>query len=392
MTEESASSVAEPEVETVTPEGSAPEGSEVETPEPETPASAAEGDGAFEDDPAFVRFAEKVIGDRDVDEKTARGMLGKEYWDQKNANTVLARERDEARREVQALKDKALATVSPRETPPAERPAAAAPKDPEIPPEIAPQMQKIDARLQGLANEHKSNREEHAQLLTTLAQKNREIGKLEGKLEVANDLDKPNLSIELRIIRDEFERGLIRGKWLMQRNSDLSFHFDRGQEDKVLLLKRVQEDQARQTQSKSDAARFDKEFPQQFDAELRAQAEEAGVPVNDEKTWMAVWRYVNNASMAELTSLRDTLVKDVDVPGLIGSKLKEWLDDHELAGKLRFGKQSEEKRTAAARLRSPVRVGARPAASPTAQTRKPWDDPPKTALDRARERINKSGW
>ena len=229
----------------------------------------------------------------------------------------------------------------------AARDAEAAPED-EAPPPTNPNIERLDQRIKSLYNRGEGFKTETQELLTELPKIDREIAKAEARIE---DAGEGEFKDDAKAAKHEAKRDTLINKRdnVVRQLRDL--HHKREQADfemETLLadkdwMTRVAEDQANQQKlEKQSAAQFTKEFPEYVDGLITKAADALGAP-KDKKIRESLWKHVNRATTMDFWSMARQGLDTVDVPGTVKAHVKEYLEDRDLVGRVKFAEKSKEK-------------------------------------------------
>ncbi len=368
---------------------SAPAEDELETPSDETPEEEEETGG---DEPSGEQESEpakEASADDDEDEawknfnkkfdhiksdRDRRAAQGKAFWEKTRYASQVRKENEElkarlARAEAQA---------------PAARDEKA--EEPTTPP---PELARIDARIQSLYQKDQSIQERQNKHLQALSAADGEVRIIEDRMKDADEYQKAIL--EQRMETAKFKRESILERWadLNDKRESIATEMEQRLADRDWTQKFLRDQATRAQQEQVSLQQFNVEFPKHVDGLIVSAADEMGAP-KDENVRRALWKSVNRAMMVDLWQLGEEGLQDVNVPGLVRSHVKEYLEERDLVGRAKFTKTSTEK------LKATSRSGGTPPARPAAPSKQTaispallshGDLPP--AMRRARELLTK---
>ena len=292
-----------------------------------------------------------------------RKMVGDQYWEAKNYASGKARENEELRAML-AERDGEGPEDEPGEPPP------------------HPQIEALDKRIQGLYDKDQVTSKTQNETLVKLADADKNIAKIEARLEDAQERTKaPDLE-EYQKTRAESAVGTFEARLEAARAGRQSI-LDRygtlndkrenyGHEMEKLLtdkdwLTKVQTKQVNDAKSAKVAdVRFNADFPKYVDSLIEESADSLEAP-EEKRLRQSLGRHVNRAMMVELMNVGETDLDELDVPGMVEGYVKEYLTDRDLVSRERFERKSAAKRKVAGKgtTSTPVPAAKRPPVPPS---------------------------
>lgn len=323
-------------------------GDEPETPLGEEPgdepdASAAGGDD--DEDEGWRNFESKF--EHIKSPRDRRAAMAKWVWEKTRYASQVRKEAEEAKAELARRGAK---------TPDAD-------EEPEAPP-TNPHIEKLDSRIKALYEKDQSTQSTQQQQLVKLAEADKAIAKLEAHIEMAEeqaDEYKKNI-LETRLESAQMRRTgvLERYQDLTERRSQLSYDMERLLQDRDWAAN-VYTNQAKAKQAESQRSeQFNEEFPKFVDQQITSEANTLGAP-KDAKVRRGLWKHVNQAMMVDLYRMGEQGIREVDVPAMIQTYVKEYLEDRDLAKRAGFQERSRAKRSVTGRAPSSPAATGRPA-------------------------------
>lgn len=332
-------------------------------------AEADEPSGDDDDDEAWKNFQKKfshLKSDRD-----RRAAMGKAFWEKTRYASQVRKENEEfkarlARLEAQPTRDDL--------------------KD-AAPPEPPPELTKIDQRIQVLYQKDQAVQAQQNRSLIELNEADKTLAILEDRLKDADEYQKAIL--EQRAETAKLKREAVLNRWadLNERREAISLEMEQRLGEREWTAKSIQERATRDQSERQSLQEFNAEFPKHVDGLITSSADDLGAP-KDPKIRQSLWRTVNRAMMVDLWQLGEKGLQQVNVPAMVRTHVKEYLEDRDLVGRTKFAKVSSEKLKVAGReAGKPARPvpAARPPVPPSLLSR--GDLSP--AMRRAREVLTK---
>jgi hypothetical protein len=320
-----------PELEGQTPEieeGTPPEEGEVEGAEaaPETDETPEETPGDPQTPPGFEKLRAKYpnLSDEEFQE-----VVAEHYWS--TTKEISSREKRIRELEMEL----------------AAREEAATPEEPETPP-TNPQIERLDQRIKSLYDRGQTFQKEQQELLTALPKIEREIAKAEARIEDAGDgeyADSAKLSkwesvkTQQESKRDATVRQL---RDLHYKREQADFEMETLLADKDWMTKVAEQQRQQQKLEQQSTQQFNAEFPQYVDSLIDEAANSMGAP-KDAKIRESLWKHVNRATTMDFWSMARQGLDHVDVPELVKGHVKEYLEDRDLVGRVKFQEKSKAK-------------------------------------------------
>lgn len=224
-----------------------------------------------------------------------------------------------------------------------------------------PQVQQLDGRIKEAVERGRSTIEDQNKVLIRLNTADKKLAVLEYQLEEAKEsgdtYKRDLIQAKLEAAQEGREAVLDRYKDLKERQRSIDYDIEKllAEKDWVTKLLKGQRDTREKTDH--DLEVFNETFPQHVDSLIDKAADEAKAP-EGERTRRALWKHVNRALMLDLQNM-DGDVERVNIPAMVNHHVKEWLEDHDLIGREKFGKASGDKLRVAGR-----RPGGGPAPAP----------------------------
>jgi hypothetical protein len=349
--EDALNQVASAEAESETPDESvdesasegdaaAPEDDDTTAAEEPDETDDTDGDAPAEGSSAFNDLLAKYGGDR---EKMAEGV-----WEQARSVSALHRE----------LADIKAIIANQRATPEDEAKIIAS--DPEV--------QELAGELAALDNEMQATQQAQTSLIADYGKMDKLIAKLEGQLERADDMDKPDIKaslreakLDMRQIQRDYQSHKQRLDSLGVQKRQLGRQFKQ-----VELQARARREQAKQQElSQREQARLTRD---EFNTACRTEAERFGIDTSS-RTFAVLNQSIRDRITAYLRSLPEDSPA-IDLPQAVAALMGEYA---EVAGlKKRFTQRSQQKRRTVGK--TPIGTSARPKGKvPTDKTGKYWD-------------------
>lgn len=321
-------------------EGEEPEGPTSEEPEAEAePAKDEEPPSDEDDDEAWKNFQKKfghLKSDRD-----RRAAMGKAFWEKTRYASQVRKENEELKLRL------AQAEVRP-----------ARDEKPEEPAQPPPELARIEQRIQALYQKDQTYQEQQNKALLALSAADKEVGIIEDRLKDADEYQKAIL--EQRMETAKIKREAILNRWadLNDKRENVSLEMEQRLTDRDWTQKFLKDKASREQSEQESLQQFNTEFPKHVDGLITSSADDLGAP-KDAKIRQSLWKSVNRAMMVDLWQLGEQGLQTVDVPGLVRSHVKEYLEDRDLVGRTKFSKTSAEKLKVTSR--EPVKPASRPA-------------------------------
>ncbi len=334
------------ETPTETPSGEAPEDMKgtpptVDEPVVEVPGADGEGlpaEGSGEEESESWESLRAKYPNKTGAE--LRKLVGDQYWESKNYASQTARENEQLRSMLREQQE---------------------PED-EGPPPSHPQIEALDKRIQGLYDKDQTTGKTQNETLVKLADADKNIAKIEARMEDAQERVKdPNLeeyarmraesavgTFEARLEAAQAKRQSILDRYgtLNDKREGYGHEMEKLLTDKDWLIKVAEKQATDHKSAKVADDRFNMEFPQYVDSLIDKSADGLEAPP-EARLRQSLNRHVNRAMMVELMNVGDTDLEDIDVPGMVDGYVKEYLADRDLVSRTRFEKKSAEKRKVA---------------------------------------------
>ena len=381
-------------LETETPSGEAvPDADEAGTTPvaEETPGSQDpdEPQGEIEEEPvptaaeetAFAKLRAKYpnMGEDEFNETVAEN-----YWN--STKEISSREKRIHELEA-ALKEAEANAPPPEEEPPAE-------------PEPLPQLERLEARMKQLYDRGQQFQTEQQGLLTELPKLDREIAKAEAREEDAaakmkdgDDFDskaegRRDMWAGRKATLESDKKALIRQiRDLHDKREGADYEMETLLADKDWMTRVAQQQHEQQQIEKQNLQKFNQDFPQFVDRLIGETADKLGAP-KDEKIRNSLWKSVNRATTMAFWSMAQKGLDNVDVPKLIEAHVKEYLEDRDLVGRVKFKQKSEAKLKVTGRPQVAPAPGAIKPSVPVTQMGQSGRTP---AMEAARKHLDKRG-
>lgn len=266
-----------------------------------------------------------------------RKMVGDQFWEAKNYASAKARENEELRDILREQEE---------------------PEEPETP-LPNPQVEALDKRIQGLYDKDQTVQKTQNETLVKLSDADKNIAKIEARLEDAQErLKDPNLeeyakgraesaigTFEARLEAAQAKRQSVLDRYgtLTDKREGYGHEMEKLLTDKDWLTKVADKQVSDQKSAKADDARFNDQFPRYVDDLIEKAADSLEAP-EETRLRQSLWQHVNRAMMVEFMNVGDTDLDDMDVPGMVSGYVQEYLSDRDLVSRTRFEKKSAEKR------------------------------------------------
>jgi len=312
-----------PEIEEGTPPEDGEDEGQPEAPEPdETPE---ENDGP-RTPPGFEKLRAKYpnLSDEEFQE-----VVAEHYW----SATKEISSREKRIRELEA----ALAARESEQEPAEDEP-----------PPTNPQIERLDQRIKSLYDRGQTFQREQQELLTELPKIEREIAKAEARIEDAGDGDYADsakvakwesVKTQQETKRDAVVRQL---RDLHYKREQADFEMETLLADKDWMTKVAEQQRQQQKLEQQSTQQFNAEFPKYVDSLIEEAANSMGAP-KDARVRESLWKHVNRATTMDFWSMARQGLDQVDVPELVKGHVKEYLEDRDLVGRVKFQEKSKAK-------------------------------------------------
>jgi hypothetical protein len=239
-------------------------------------------------------------------------------------------------------------------------------------PQPNPQLERLEGRMKQLYDRGQQFQTEQQELLVELPKLDREIAKAEAREEdAAAKMTGDDFDSKAETARDKWaakkaglesdKRALIRQiRDLHHKREQADFEMETLLADKDWMTRVAQQQQEQQQVEKQNLQKFNQDFPQFVDRLIGETADKLGAP-KDDKIRQSLWKHVNRATTMDFWSMAQKGLDKVDVPKLIEGHVKEYLEDRELVGRVKFKAKSEAK----------LKVAGRPQVAPAPGAIKP---------------------
>ncbi len=331
----------------------------VETDESDAGTDPVEAQPADEEPEDYRKALDKFGGDK--------GKFASEFWQAKNALSQAAKEKKQLEARLKELEGR---TRQP------EKPAA-----PPTPPEPHPDLKRIDERITTFTKKGEEIAKSQQQALIDLAKQDREIAKLEARVELADELEKP--SWQARLDAAQMKRDGIVTKYQNdeERKELNQERLDRAQQEKDFASKHLESAKVRQEQVERERETFFEEFPQQIDGYIKDICDE--LKVSEDKD---VREFLWSGAYAHLVNLLSPYhgqgipADQVDFQGVLRQHIERSAKVFDVVGRAAIGKLSTAKRSVTKPAPTPVK------APPSNGTAEPtdWRDTPEMVARRQR--------
>jgi hypothetical protein len=224
---------------------------------------------------------------------------------------------------------------------------AASPPEPEEPIRN-PQIDRLDQRIKSLYDRGQSFQSEQQELLRELPKLDREIAKAEARIEDASDGDYADPQ---KVTRWEGVKGTNETKRdavvrqlrdLHYKREQADFEMETLLADKDWMTKVAEQQRSQQKHEQQSVQQFNDEFPDYVDGLINEAANSLGAP-KDPKVRESLWKHVNRATTMDFWSMARKGLNSVDVPDLVMAHVKEYLEDRDLVGRVKFQEKSKAK-------------------------------------------------
>ena len=224
---------------------------------------------------------------------------------------------------------------------------AATPPEPEAPVKN-PQIDRLDQRIKSLYDRGQSFQSEQQELLKEIPRLDREIAKAEARIEDASDGDYADpqkvtkwegVKATNETKRDAVVRQL---RDLHYKREQADFEMETLLADKDWMTRVAEQQRSQQKHEQQSVQQFNEEFPQYVDSLIDEAANSLGAP-KDTKVRESLWKHVNRATTMDFWSMARKGLNSVDVPELVMAHVKEYLEDRDLVGRVKFQEKSAAK-------------------------------------------------
>lgn len=266
-----------------------------------------------------------------------RKMVGDQYWEAKNHDSRTMRENEELRDMLREQQE---------------------PEEPETP-LPNPQIEALDQRIKGLYEKNQTTQKTQNDTLIKLSDADKNIAKIEARLEDAQERVKdPNLeeyakgraesaigTFEARLEAAQAKRQSILDRYgsLEDKKETYKHEMEKLLTDKDWLTKVAQKQVTDAKSAKESDARFNVEFPDYVDSLIEKAADRLKAP-EEARFRRSLGVAVNRAMMVEFMNVGQTDLEDIDIPGMVDGYVQEHLSDRDLVSRERFERKSAEKR------------------------------------------------
>jgi hypothetical protein len=335
------------------------------------PPSGSDDEPADEDSwKALERKYEKV---RDPDER--KRVIGKQYWEKVRYATEQRERAERAERELEAArKGKPAADERPEDAPP------------------HPDIQRLDARIQGLESRDKQAYDAQNEALQQSASVAEELAKIEAKLEDADEWQRAILEQRKETLTMRKDNLMARFRDLADRREGLRYEHERLTNDRHWTRNLIRETEARQESERQSHERFEREFPNEVAALVDDTAAALKLPIKDKAMRDDLVEDVKARLGIALFRMEEQGISEVDIEGMVRSLVERYGRSRDLIKRTTFAETSRQKReVSGARPTSgtPRPAGSRPG-PPKDVTALGVQDLPDGML-KARERLARSG-
>lgn len=332
--------------------------------EPTSPDAQAAPPDANADPPEWLKLAEQYKGDK--------GLIAKAYSEKVRYASQLSKENEQLKAQVQQMRSR--------------------PPQPPPPPPATKDLERIDARIKAFESRTENTTKERDDALKTWNALDRQIAVAEDRLARADEVDKPQLTLELATLKHQKNQAAYTYNHANERLESYNDEKERLANERQSAERRIEDEKARQEQDAAEDAEFRQTFPKSFDEHFDRTWSEAKLP-QDQKVNDHGWRVVNALMCVDLWRLGQQGQK-MD-PAALGPAVKGYVDEY--AAMMGFAKTLDfnQTSTAKANVATPL-LGTpkpRPAVPPVPSASKgesaDWRQSP--ALVRARQGMQKLG-
>ena len=289
-----------------------------------------------------------------------REMVADQFWEAKNYASKQTRENEE-------LRDMLREQQEPEE------PETQLPN---------PQIEALGKRIQGLYDKDQTVQKTQNDTLIKLSEADKNIAKIEARLEDAQERTKdPNLeeyakgraesaigTFEARLEAAQAKRQSILDRYgsLGDKRETYGHEMEKLLTDKDWLSKVAEKQVTDAKSAKASDAQFNAEFPDYVDSLIESSADRFEAPA-EARLRRSLGVAVNRAMMVEFMNVGDTDLEDIDVPGMVDGYVQEYLSDRDLVSRERFERKSAAKRQVAGKgtTSAPVPPAKRPPVPPS---------------------------
>jgi len=233
--------------------------------------------------------------------------------------------------------------------------------EPEPEPVTNPQIERLDNRIKTLYDRGEGYKAEQNELLKELPAVDKEIAKCEARIEDAGDGEYADsakvqryesMKANLGLKRDNLIKNL---RDLHYKKEQADFEMETLLADKDFLSRVAVQQREQQKIEQQDTEQFNRDFPKWVDDLTAKAATDLGAP-KEQRIRESLERHVNRAVTMDFWRLANQGIHNVDVPKLVQGYVKEYLEDRDLVGRLKFQKESKEKLGVAGRKATPAPV------------------------------------
>lgn len=317
-----------------TPSGDEPSEPEAEPPSDEEPDEEPEPPSDDEDDEAWKNFQKKF--EHFKSERDRKAAMGRAWWEKTRYASTIRKENEELKVRLARLE-------------------GARDEKPETPPAPPPELARIDGRIQELYTKDQKVQEQQNASLIALSQADKDLAIIEDRLKDpdTDEYRKAILEQKLETAKIRREHALDKVVNLGERRQSISLEMEQRLSDRDWTQKFLQEKATREQDEQRNASEFDEQFPVEVDRLIFSAADDLGAP-KDDKVRKSLWRAVNRAVMVDLMRAGDEGIQEVNVPAMVRLRVKEHLEDLDLARRKTFTKTSSDKLQASSRPQTPA--------------------------------------
>jgi chromosome segregation ATPase len=287
---------------------------ETESPSGDEEQKAAESkDGGGEDESEEFRNALKQCGGDKAE-------LGRRFFKNQDDAATLARDRETL-----------LEAASRR------------PDEKEPEPEPTPELERNTRRMEALKAKITDLDGEKNQTLTAVAEARNRVSYLKGRLEQAEDIDKPEWQSRLEEAKRTVGKTEKEYRKFGARRRELDDQLEERTDERKQIEESAKAERASRRQAEEENARILRELPAYVDSLIDQAAKKLSVPKGTE-VHQDLWETVNAKVAMDLSAMRGQGVEKVNMPALVEKHVKRFAKTHDLGEREEFARESEGKR------------------------------------------------
>jgi chromosome segregation ATPase len=254
-------------------------------------------------------------------------------------------------------------------------------------PEPSPELERNTRRTEALESDLKDLDADRSATLSAIGDARGKIQFIQGQIERADDLDKPELKAALAEAQRNEAKAKKEWRTFGRTERELKDKLSERKDERKALEAARKDERASQQQAEEDMRKFQESFPAYVSGLIVEAANEFKIP-ETEKLRNNLVKTVNNSVEQELRHMREQGVENVDMGALVKDHVKEYAEVHGLADREAFHKESADKRAV---QRKPAGRRAAPTQTDDEPPKPRWQDVEERtpAMEKARRGIEK---